>query len=302
MKHLFLLLLLLNSLFTYSQDYYYDDVDYKGDTTKLPVYENPTVCDCHHASWKNNAQKKICAQTYDYDFMSEDDKANYDTQLETCRYPSICDCASISSKDKGMTISCDENFNYSGISEQTLKENIKRLAECPKKEKKNQDAELSICDCINVSDIVALKECNKVFFNDSLSEEQIKENSNLLLDCIKSQTYEIEVSTCDCALFSETDEEYKKLCDEKIEELKQNKRDLTAYLYSLKVCKETAVLEEYLAQKNNSELNYAYSVCGCNEEELNKETIEKCNTIWDYKTMTKEQQEAFSNAVERCNK
>ena len=297
MKYLFLLFI-LNSVSYFSQDYYYDHINFRGDTTKLPVYKNPSVCDCHHAIWNNKEQKKICALTYDYDFMSEEEQENYDSKLETCKYPSICDCANLSNKNKGLIKSCDENFNYKGISEQSLKENIKLLAKCPKDKKEEK---FSICDCLNVSENAIRIKCDETFFGDSINETQRTVNQNLLIDCIKNKEYEMEITTCDCALFSKTDAEYKKLCDKKIEDLKQNKRALSVYLYSLKVCKETDLLTQYLEQKNIPEADYKYSVCQCNEEELEKETIEKCNSIWNYKTMNKEQQAAFSNAVERCN-
>jgi len=211
MKYLFLFIL-LNNLVTYGQDYYYDYINYRGDTTKLPVYKNPTVCDCEHASRNNKDQTKICIQTYDYDFMSDEDKAKYDRKLETCRYPTICDCANVPFENKGLIKSCDENFNYNGISEQTLRENIKLLAKCPKKKKEEK---ASICDCLNVSDFSTRKKCNETYFGDSISKEQIIINSNLLADCVKDKEYKIEVTTCDCALFSDTDAEYKKLCDQK---------------------------------------------------------------------------------------
>ncbi len=296
MKFLFFILLSL-TIYSYGQDSYYKTTNYKGDTVEYPVYNEPTICDCYQANWKNKAQKKICSLNYDYDFMSEDEKINYDKKLEQCKNPSICDCANASPTNKGMLKSCDEKYNYKGISIERLKENVKLLAECPQK----KEADFSICNCLNTRDIKTLEKCNTLFFGDSISSEQQQINNNLLTKCLTNKDYDIEVSTCDCALFSEEDAEYKKKCDEKIEDLRTNKRALTAYLYSLKVCRETALMNKYLTKKNIEEEDLEYSICKCNEERLDKKTVEKCNTIWNYKAMTKKEQIAFSNTVKRCN-
>lgn len=277
----------------------YNYVDYKGDTTQLEVIENPTVCDCENIDWRNKEQEKVCNLTYDYDFMTEEEKKEYDKNRSICLYPTICDCANANKKNKGLLKVCNQNFNYASISEKQLQRNIENLKKCPKAKKE----ELSICDCINVEDYQLKKKCNETFFNDSLvPEEQRKENMLSMKKCIEEKKYDLNVSTCDCAKYEEKDEEYKKICDDKIEKLKSNKRELTEYLYDLKICKESQVLSQYLDDKNIKSSDRIHTVCNCAKEELEEKEKEKCSTIWDVETMTTEQQKAYTNTLNRCVK
>ncbi len=278
---------------------YYDYVNYKGDTIRLEVIQEPTICDCNDIDWRNKEQKKICNLTYDYDFMSEEEQQAYDKQLYICKYPSICDCANADQKDKGLLKACNRLYNYKHISSEQLKKNLEELKKCPKK----KDSNFSICDCINVDDYRLKKKCNDTFFNDSLiSEADRKKNLAQLKKCVEKQSYELEVTTCDCALYGDTDKEYKAICDEKLNEKKKNKRELTQYLYDLKICKESAILDEYLERKKISASDYKYTVCRCNEDDVSKEVIEKCNQIWVFDEMNKTEQKAFSNTVSKCKK
>jgi hypothetical protein len=244
-------------------------------------------------------KKKICNLTYDYDFMSEEEQEVYDQQLAICKSPSICDCANADQKDKGLLKACNRNYNYANISEEQLKENIEKLKKCPSK----KEMSFTICDCINVDDDDLKKKCNDTFFNDSLITEEERQNNLIQLKkCIENQSYELAVTTCDCALYGETDKEYKEICDNRLNEKKTNKRELTQYLHDLKTCRETATLDQYLERKKVAKSDYKYTVCLCNQEEVSKEIVKKCNEIWIYNEMSEVEQKAFSNTVAKCKK
>lgn len=300
MKFTLIILFIFSStlLSVFGQDDYYNYIKYNGDTIKLEIIKEPTVCDCYNIDWRNKEQKKICNLAYDYDFMTEEEQKEYDKQRSICEYPSICDCAHADQNDKGLLKACNQNYNYKSISEKQLQRNIEELKKCPEKPKK----EISICDCINVDNYRLKEKCNELFFNDSLiSETEKKKNFEAMKKCIENKSYELEVSTCDCALYGDSsDEEFKKICDEKLEEKKQNKRELTQYLHDLKTCKENQILDNYIENKHLQKSDYKYTICLCNKEEQSKEVLEKCNEIWDYKSMTEKEQKAFSNAVAKC--
>jgi hypothetical protein len=297
MKKLVLIYSLLILTLSINSQSTFNYIDYKGDTTALEVNETPTVCDCENIDWRNNEQKKVCNLTYDYDFMSEEEQKEYDKQQQICQHPSICDCANVSKKNKGLLKTCNRLYNYKSISQEKLEKNIKRLQKCPE----NKKEEIKICDCINVDNYKLKKECNKLFFNDSLvSEEQRKTNLDAMKKCIEKQDYELNVSTCDCAKYGENDKEFKKICDKKIEKLKANKRELTEYLYDMEVCRETEIITQFLAQKKITIVDQKYTLCGCKKEDLEKSEIEKCNSIWDYDSMSIEQQKAYTSKLNRC--
>lgn len=300
MKQLILITFFIFSfLSNWGQTEYFEYKNRKGDSIKIKIIAEPTVCDCYDIDWRNKKQKKVCNLAYDYDFMSEEEQKEYDKQLSICQYPSICDCASASNKDRGLLKVCNQNFNYKNISKEQLNEHIKELEKCPKKEKEK----ISICDCINVDNYQLKQKCNETFFNDSLvSESQRKENLTQMKKCIEEQNYNLEVTACDCALNGDTDAEFKKICKDKIEKLKTNKKELTDYLYTLKVCKETDLLNQYLSNKKTPKSDLKYNVCRCNEADLEKEVSKKCNQIWNYKEMTTSEQQAFTNTIARCKK
>jgi len=88
--------------------------------------------------------------------------------------------------------------------------------------------------------------------------------------------------------------------EKKIEKLKTNKKKLTDYFYTLKACKEDALLRTYISNKNLPKSDLKYSLCRCHESDLEKEVSVKCNEIWKFKEMTPKEQQAFKNAVTRC--
>lgn len=290
------ILLIFTCFWSQTEHFVYKNI--QGDSIKIEIIQEPTICDCINVEWRNKKQKKVCNLTYDYDFMSKEEQEEYDKQKYICEYPSICDCAHVSNKDKGLLKTCNSYYNYKRISKEQLDKHIKELENCPKKEKEK----ISICDCINVDNYQLKQECNDTFFNDSLvSEVQRKENLNTMKKCIEEQNYQLDVTACDCALNSNNDLEFKLICDEKIEKLKENKRKLTDYLYTLKVCKETDLLSQYISNKNITKSDLKYTICKCNENNLEKEVSTKCNQIWNYKKMTLTEQQAFTNAVARCD-
>lgn len=292
-----LLFFFICSLFTYGQDDYYNYINYKGDTIKLEIIKEPSICDCFNSDWRNKEQKKICNLVYDYDFMTEEEQKEYNKQRSICKSPSICDCAHADKKDKGLLKTCNQNYNYKGISEKQLKQNIDELKKCSEKPQK----EISICDCINVNNYLLKKKCNKLFFNDSLvSESQRQRNLDDMKKCIEDKSYELEVTTCDCAIYGDSDEEFKTICDEKLEEKKKNKRELLQYLHDIKTCKENQILDDFIENKHLQKSDYKYTICLCNQKEQSKEILEKCNKIWNYKSMSEKEQKAFSNAVVKC--
>ena len=77
---------------------------------------------------------------------------------------------------------------------------------------------------------------------------------------------------------------------------------MTQYLHDIKTCKENVVLDKYIERQNLQKSDSKYTICKCNEEELSKEVIEKCNKIWDYDSMLEKEQKAFTNAVAKCKK
>ena len=291
------IILILFSTLGWGQKNYFTYENRKGDSIRIEIIEQPTICDCINVDWRNNSQQKVCALSYDYDFMSEEEQKAYDLQVAICEYPSICDCALAPPTDKGLIKACNSNYNYKNIPKEELEYNLREIEKCPKKE----TIGLDICACLNVVDDQLNKQCNDTFFNDSLvSEAQRTKNLEDLKNCITNKEYKLEVTACDCALNSELDEEFKKICDERIEQLKTNKKELTAYFYTLKACRETALLNTYISNKKLPKLELKYTVCRCNESEMEKEVIEKCNEIWNYKEMTPAEKQAFSNAVARC--
>lgn len=290
---LFLLLIIT----TIKSQKFYSHIEYNGDTVKLEVIENPTVCDCENIDWRNKEQKKVCNLTFDYDFMSKTEKEEYDKLQDICDYPSICDCANVTNKNKGLLKACNRTYNYNSISETQLKNNIKKLKNCPKIKSKK----LNICDCINIENFEKKKECNEAFFDDSLvSLDQRIENLESMKKCIENKEYNLDVTTCDCARYAEKDSEYKRICDEKVKKLSKNKRALTEYFYSLKKCKESQILWAYLVNKKMTKPGQQYSVCKCNEKDLKDNEIKECNTIWELDKMTEEQTRAYKNTASRC--
>lgn len=298
MKQYFLLTLFICfSITYYTQNDFYIYKNYKGDSIKLEVITNPTVCDCENVNWRNKRQRKICDTIYDYDFMSEEEKSIYDYNLKICNYPSICDCANADIKDKGLLNVCDRFFNYKGISKELFNKNLEEMKKC--KDKNNDD--FSICDCINTTDYKLKKKCNDTFFNDSLlSDKELKINIIKMKNCIDKNNYKLNVSVCDCALYGRSDVEYRKLCSDKLDKLKNNKLKLIKYLQEMKKCRDLDVLKKYIDNKTNPTSYSKYTICKCNDTNMSESFLEKCNEIWDYNNMKPNEQEAFYYILESC--
>ena len=92
--------------------------------------------------------------------------------------------------------------------------------------------EIEICDCINLGydDYILRQECDEKFFDtEELSEEEIEANDKLIVECIENNEFSIDPTLCECADFSETDEEFKKACDSKFDKKKMKPGELVDY-------------------------------------------------------------------------
>ncbi len=264
MNRAVLFILLLFPTFLLAQETsIFEYINYKGDTLLLKTITAPTVCDCIKKDYRNLDQKKICDKLYDYDFMSIQDKREFDARKSVCNDPSLCDCALADLNDRGLIQACDTKFDLDSFDKQEKQQVIQMMEQCSEKDLTypkllaQSAKETSICDCINLNDAsIALRnECNTKFFDaKKLGEETIAKNMSLLQECIEKKQFSIDPTLCECKLFSETDAEFKVACAEKYDTSEMASVELIDYYLALELCNE---LELYTAlNKINREKNF----------------------------------------------
>lgn len=290
---------LLSGICALAQSSYYNHIDYYGDTVKLLTISSPTICDCIKKDYRNKDQKRICDRSYDYDFMSEEEREAYNKQVRICRNPSICDCVNADMSDKGLLKQCDENFNYKGISTKRLQEIEDDIKKC--REEKDIE-ELQVCDCINIREDYIQEQCDEKYFHEDLSDHEKQKIALQMKQCVEDTAYRVHVNICDCALESQDDDEIKKACNDKYNTSKMDSTALTEYLIEINYCRNNQVIEDYITTLNLPEDSSFTSICNCmhlSEDEI--EEKENCLRQWDLSKMKESEVKAFRGIATSCN-
>ena len=300
MRSLIIILLSFFQLLSHSQDDHFEHIDYNGDTILLPVYKDPTICDCVNKGYHNTEQEKYCDKKYDFDFMTKEERAAYDERRDICRWPSICDCAKADMNDKSFIKKCDQQFNSDHLSERRRNEIREDLEACLTDtilSEEEEEEELYICDCINITPASELFEsCERTFFNDSLSDSLQSIYGKKMQECIEDKKYSIEVSLCDCIRLKD-DKEVQQKCNEVYNPKNMDSTELKHHETNVRICIENEALSPYF---DTTSLTYI-SICSClDPKDLTNEEKLDCLKLYDPDNFTPEQIQFLKSKAQRC--
>lgn len=282
----------------YGQNTFYNYIDYNGDTIQLMVIQSPTVCDCLKKDYRNEGQAKICNRVYDYDFMSEKEKKDFDEQSRICHNPSICDCALADLNDLGLISSCDRIYNRDDITANRKKEILEEMTACINL---SNGKNLEICDCINVSNFAIREQCDKKYFQPDFSTEKKEEIGTAIKNCIDENQYAFSVSVCDCAQFSKSDSLYRKACNQRFNPLKMDSLEQKKYYDEIAFCSNSLIIDRFIDSLNISKDSIIYTICECMDvENKNFEKKQACLNQWNFATMNESQIIAYKEIAKNC--
>jgi hypothetical protein len=277
---------------------YYEYIQGK-DTLKLPVIEQPTVCDCEKLDYRNKEQQRICERLYDSGMMSADELKKYREETRICNNPTICDCANADMNNKGLVKSCDRRYGRRNKSEKEWNDLLKELEGC-KTQKHYTLENLTICDCYNIGrfDFKRTELCMEKFWSDSTKTDVYAQE---MMKCISQNKSAIDPSLCDCARFEKTDIVYKKVCEKKFQSNKLKGEELKKHQMDKELCLHQDVLDELYDKLDEKNMAY-FNVCTCfnSKRELTQEQKEICMNAFDLEKLTMDEVKAIQFFSKRC--